>query len=174
MLTDDAAKLIYHLLHSSLLLERGDSLPHYRLISSERINGRKMSLQFSFTRHNISTKVIAEGGSVEPKLPDFVQSDYNVLVSKMVQSAAVGNSVCLIGQRGEGKTFVSKQFAAALGYIQIDTLFLFEDMTARDLLQRRSTNSKGESIWESTPLSNAIKYGGLCILDGLDRLSSGL
>ena len=46
-------------------------------------------------------------------------------------------------------------------------------MTARDLLQRRSTNSRGESIWEPTPLSTAMEFGRLCILDGLHRLPAG-
>ena len=31
----------------------------------------------------------------------------------------------------------------------------------------------GESVWLPTPLTNAIKLGRLCILDGLHRLPSG-
>ena len=55
MLTDGAAKLIYHLLHSSLLLEGGDSLPHYRLVSSQRINAGKISL-LSFSEATIQPR----------------------------------------------------------------------------------------------------------------------
>ena len=71
------------------------------------------------------------------------------------------------------KHLFPKEFAKCLGYMQVETLFLFEDMTARDLLQRRSTNSTGESIWEPTPLSNAVEFGRLCVLDGLHRLPAG-
>ena len=74
---------------------------------------------------------------------------------------------------GEGKTFVTRWYAAAMGYIRVESLFLFEDMTARDLFNRRSTNTLGESVWLPTPLTNALRYGRLCVLDGLHRLSSG-
>lgn len=60
-----------------------------------------------------------------------------------------------------------------MGYIRVESLFLFEDMTARDLFNRRSTNTLGESVWLPTPLTNALRYGRLCVLDGLHRLSSG-
>ena len=95
------------------------------------------------------------------------------VVASMVQSAYIGKDLCIIGARGEGKSYIAHHFAACLGYAQVETLFLFEDMTARDLLQRRSTNSAGESVWQPTPLTNAIKHGRLCILDGLDRLQAG-
>ena len=97
----------------------------------------------------------------------------STVLSGMLQSAALGQDVCLIGARGEGKTLVTKWFAAALGYVQVESLFLFEDMTARDLFNRRSTNDVGESIWLPTPLTNAIRLGRLCVLDGLHRLPSG-
>ena len=174
LLKDEAAALVNQVLRSvsPSLIKLGNPSVHYRLGSVQRTDAGKTVLQFSASETGSST-VVTEGGLFEPKLPNFIQDECNILVSKMVQSAAVGNSVCLIGQRGEGKSFVSKRFAAALGYVQIETLFLFEDMTARDLLQRRSTNFRGESIWEATPLSHAVKRGGLCVLDGLHRLSAG-
>jgi hypothetical protein len=46
-------------------------------------------------------------------------------------------------------------------------------MTARDLLLRRTTTEKGETIWQTTPLSQGLKHGGLVILDGIDRLGIG-
>ena len=95
------------------------------------------------------------------------------VVASMIQSASLGKDLCIIGGRGEGKSYIAHHFAACLGYSQVETLFLFEDMTARDLLQRRSTNAAGESVWQPTPLTNAIRFGRLCILDGLDRLQAG-
>ena len=47
-------------------------------------------------------------------------------------------------------------------------------MTSRDLLQRRSTNSRGETVWQDTQLVRACKHGGVCVVDGVERLSEGL
>lgn len=77
-------------------------------------------------------------------------------------------------RRGEGKTFLFRVFARCLGYRDdVETLFLFEDMTSRDLLQRRSTNHRGESIWVPTSLATAVRLGRLCVLDGIHRLPAG-
>ncbi|KAJ3272681.1 von Willebrand factor A domain-containing protein 8 [Terramyces sp. JEL0728] len=46
-------------------------------------------------------------------------------------------------------------------------------MTARDLLQRRNTNSNGDTIWENSQLVNAAIFGKVAILDGIDVLSHG-
>ena len=116
------------------------------------------------------------GGQFQAKFPlqgGALLPHQAVVLAGMLQSSAVGQDVCLIGARGEGKTFISKWYAAALGYVRVESLFLFEDMTARDLFNRRSTNSMGESVWLPTPLTNAVKLGRLCILDGLHRLPSG-
>ncbi|CAK9040016.1 von Willebrand factor A domain-containing protein 8 [Durusdinium trenchii] len=88
----------------------------------------------------------------------------------MLLSAACGQDLCLIGPKGEGKTFLAQQLAKSLGHARIYTLFLHEEMTARDLFQRRNTNRQGESIWEGSPLLQAMERGGLCVLDGLQQL----
>ena len=107
----------------------------------------------------------------------------------------VSRDLCIIGGRGEGKTFIARAFAQAgatiivhpvpvslkcynptaqaLGYQRVETLFLFKDMSARDLLQRRTTTPDGSTAWVDTPLLTALSEGRLCILDGLDRLSAG-
>ena len=46
-------------------------------------------------------------------------------------------------------------------------------MTARDLLQRRTTDESGNTIWQDTPLVEAIVSGGLAVLDGVHRLPLG-
>lgn len=50
------------------------------------------------------------------------------------------------------------------------TVHLFKDMSARDLLLRRSTNREGDTIWEPAPLVRAALNGELVVLDGLHRL----
>lgn len=52
-------------------------------------------------------------------------------------------------------------------------MFLHSDMTARDLLQKRSTGPKGETIWLASPVVAALTHGRLLILDGLHRLAIG-
>lgn len=46
-------------------------------------------------------------------------------------------------------------------------------MTARDLMQRRTTGPRGETLWQPTPLVAALTLGRLLVLDGLHRLPPG-
>ena len=43
-------------------------------------------------------------------------------------------------------------------------------MTARDLLQQRTTNPEGDTIWMNSPLVNAALEGKLAVLDGIDQV----
>ena len=79
----------------------------------------------------------------------------------------------IVGERGSGKTFVGQQFASALGYAPVETLFIYKDMTSRDLLQRRTTGSEKETLWQPTPLAIAVRTGRIAILDGINRLPPG-
>src|SRR4051812_28959690 len=47
---------------------------------------------------------------------------------------------------------------------------LYKDMSARDLLQRRSTTLTGDTIWESSPLVKAALEGSLALLDSADSV----
>ena len=110
-------------------------------------------------------------------------SYHHIILSKMIQSHAAQRDICIIGNKGEGKSFVVAEFAKTLGYaakgtgkfnqVSVEPLFLYKDMSARDLLQRRSTTSEGETIWKATPLVRAMRLGGLAILDGIHRLPLG-
>ena len=68
---------------------------------------------------------------------------------------------------------MSRLFARALGYAPVQTLFIYQDMTARDLLQRRSTDEFGATTWIPTPLTVAMQEGRLAVLDGVHRLPVG-
>ena len=63
--------------------------------------------------------------------------------------------------------------AESLGCVPTETIFLYADMTARDLLQRRTTGPRGETLWQATPLVAALSLGRLLVLDGLHRLPPG-
>lgn len=135
---------------------------------------RVVQLQFACQPSDtLRMTTTATAGTSPPRLPEMSRllPGQRRVLAEMLASAAVGRDVCLIGPRGEGKTFIAQIFGATLGYeAQIETLFLFDDMSARDLFTRRSTNAHGESTWQPTPLTTAMLHGHLCVLDGLHRL----
>merc|ERR1719329_1481706 len=80
--------------------------------------------------------------------------------------------VCLVGEKGAGKSVLVRALAETLGY-QRRIVFCYKDMTSRDLLQRRSTDISGNTCWHDSPLVEAAVGGDLAVLDGVHRLSSG-
>jgi midasin (ATPase involved in ribosome maturation) len=89
----------------------------------------------------------------------------------MIQEHAVGRDILLISPKREGKNSTAQHFSGLLGY---DThLFgMHSKLTSRDLLVRRTTDSKtGESSWEESPLITAVRQGDICILIyGIEKL----
>ncbi|GAB1299118.1 von Willebrand factor A domain-containing protein 8 [Apodemus speciosus] len=93
----------------------------------------------------------------------FIQTvSHKQLLAEMMQSHMV-KDICLIGGKGCGKTVIAKNFAALLGY-SIEPIMLYQDMTARDLLQQRYTLPNGDTAWRSSPLVNAARKGKLVLL----------
>lgn len=102
----------------------------------------------------------------------FIQTpSHKQLLAEMMQSHMV-KDICLIGGKGCGKTVIAKNFADILGY-NIEPIMLYQDMTARDLLQQRYTLSNGDTAWRSSPLVNAAREGKLVLLDGIHRVNAG-
>ena len=46
-------------------------------------------------------------------------------------------------------------------------------MTARDLLQQRTTTPTGDTVWRLSPLVEAAMQGKMAVLDGLHRVHKG-
>lgn len=104
----------------------------------------------------------------------FIETPYHrEIFSAMVLLHAGGKDICLIGtHKGVGKSALVRHFARNLGYT-IDYIPLYRDMSSRDLLQRRSTTAKGDTVWENSLLVEAAIHGHLAVLDGIEALSYG-
>ena len=73
-----------------------------------------------------------------------------------------------IGPRGCGKSVIVERLAGILGYTP-EPIMLYQDMTARDLLQQRTTLPNGDTVWRRSPLVEAAIQGKMAILDGVHR-----
>ena len=102
----------------------------------------------------------------------FVQTSYHSCLISTLLAYHTSNDICLIGDKGVGKSALIRAFARCLGYT-IELVPLYKDMSARDLLQRRGTNEKGDTVWESSPLVKGALEGSLVVLDQVEVLSFG-
>jgi MoxR-like ATPase len=83
-----------------------------------------------------------------------------------------GNSaVALVGPKGCYKSTVAKDIVDKAGVFS-ELFSLHPDITARDLLQSRGTDERGDTIWRDTPLTRAARSGKYVIMDGIDKLRS--
>eukprot|EP00079_Xenopus_tropicalis_P021730 XP_012813198.1 PREDICTED: von Willebrand factor A domain-containing protein 8 [Xenopus tropicalis] len=106
------------------------------------------------------------------ELTKFIKTNsHELLLAEMMQSHMV-KDMCLIGGKGCGKSVIAKEFAGMLGY-EIEPVMLYQDMTARDLLQQRFTLPNGDTAWRQSPLVTAAIEGKLVILDGIHRVNPG-
>ncbi|TMW60750.1 hypothetical protein Poli38472_000792 [Pythium oligandrum] len=114
-------------------------------------------------------------GTTQPHtepLKGFIETSvHSQVLMNMVQDHAVNADLCVLGPKGSGKSDLARLFAHRLGYAT-ELFSLFKDMTARDLLHRRSTDSNGNTRWEDSPLVHAARRGHLAVLDGVHRLGS--
>ncbi|KAI9260188.1 AAA domain-containing protein [Sporodiniella umbellata] len=129
---------------------------------------------FTFTDHHVTDMLVQCGPAPFSPAEYFVETPYHQeIISSMVLLHAGNRDMCLLGtQKGVGKSALVRQFARRLGYT-IDYIPLYRDMSSRDLLQRRSTTIKGDTIWENSLLVEAAILGRLAVLDGIDALSYG-
>uniref|UniRef100_A0A3Q3G2X8 von Willebrand factor A domain-containing protein 8 n=1 Tax=Labrus bergylta TaxID=56723 RepID=A0A3Q3G2X8_9LABR len=104
--------------------------------------------------------------------PTFISTpSHSQLLSEMMQSH-MAKDICLIGAKGCGKSVIAREFAEMLGY-SIEPVMLYQDMTARDLLQQRYTLPNGDTAWRPSPLVTAAIEGKLLLLDGIHRVNLG-
>ncbi|CAH0692016.1 unnamed protein product [Spodoptera exigua] len=90
------------------------------------------------------------------------------LLNELMLSHSVGD-FCIIGPKGCGKSLLVSQLSSLLGYT-IEPIVLYQDMTARDLVQQRTTLDNGDTVWRNSALVEAALKGHLAVLDGLHRI----
>ncbi|RZC39738.1 von Willebrand factor A domain-containing protein 8 [Asbolus verrucosus] len=99
----------------------------------------------------------------------YVETDYqNGLIEEMLQSESVAD-FCIVGPKGCGKSLLVQQVADILGK-QTENIVLYQDMTARDLIQQRTTLDNGDTVWKLSPLILAALEGKIAVLDGINRI----
>ncbi len=115
---------------------------------------------------------LSAGNNESANVPYFVETEYHsMLLTLLIQAHSVGD-FCIIGEKGSGKSLLLRKFARLFGY-RTEYIPLYKDLSARDLLQRRTTTDRGDTIWENAGLVNAALHGYMAVLDPVDVLSAG-
>eukprot|EP00945_MAST-04E_sp_MAST-4E-sp1_P008696 g8696.t1 len=98
------------------------------------------------------------------------------VLPSVMDDLAAGRHICLLGPKGSGKSYMLEEIGAQMKN-KVRTFPLFQELTARDLLQRRSTISssgaagmEGDTTWSDSPLIASARSGDICVLDGIDRI----
>ena len=149
----------------------------YKLSSVTPLTETTADLTFtsSSSGNSVTTGPVPSGPGIEaiPRDPDFILSPTpSSALTQMLQSHVVGSDILLLSSKGGGKSSLSREFCSTLGYSP--KLFtLYKDLSSRDLLQRRSTDTSGSTSWEPSPLIEAALEGQVCVLDGVEKLSAG-
>jgi MoxR-like ATPase len=173
MLGNEGQTAVKNALKSFELIESTDS-GNRSSIAEIRVSaqgGAAVQLQCGHSLHEI--KVLS--GTLEPTTEsslNFVSTPFHdEFLADMMQSHLV-KDFCIIGPRGCGKSILVRQFADLLGY-HVEPIMLYQDMTARDLLQQRTTTPSGDTSWRLSPLVVAALEGSLAVLDGVHRVNAG-
>ena len=119
-----------------------------------------------------------------------------MIINDVSMDLSSNKHVCILGSKGCGKSYMLNEILGRFNirneaepegnsnrrFATIRIMPLYQEMTARDLLQRRSTASstsdsgngqKGQyssTTWQDSPLIKAAKNGDICVLDGIDRI----
>ena len=114
----------------------------------------------------------------EKKAPDFPSAYVNSprcndVLSRMIQCHILNQDFLLIGPKSSSKSICIREFAKILNY-ELNVFYLYKDLTARDLLQRRSTRADGSTFWEDSILVKSAKCGHLVVLEGLHWITSSI
>lgn len=154
----------------------------YSVVRVDHIGGENRDWKITFEskandEKNRILHVLVNGGfpdtlQVRSTHPFVETTSAKQLISAILQDFALSFDVCIIGDQGSGKTQLISQISNILRY-EVQTMQMYKDMTSRDLLQKRTTNASGDTVWQNSPLVKAAINGNIAVLDGIHRLASG-
>nr|CDJ80091.1 ATPase associated with various cellular activities domain containing protein [Haemonchus contortus] len=126
----------------------------------------EVSFDHSGKKRTFSTEVSGKPSSEDRS---FVSTpSQEALLADLAVAHSQGD-FALLGAKGTGKTKLIAELAGRLGF-NTDTMILYQDMNARELLQRRRMLDNGDTLWEDSQLVAAAKRGDVCVLDGAERV----
>lgn len=119
--------------------------------------------------NDVSIQVLGGSEFGNESQQKFVELSYhNQQIADIIQSYAKSD-LCIIGPRGSGKSMLVFEIARILNQT-FEPIVLYQDMTARDFIQQRTTTVAGDTIWQDSPLIRAAKNGHISVLDGIHRV----
>lgn len=92
-------------------------------------------------------------------------------IYSIVQDLLCGFHICLVGNQGSGKTRIIHKTAELLNSTII-SMQLYKDLNSKDLIQQRSTDKEGNTIWIDSPLVEAARLGYWIILDNMHNIGN--
>uniref|UniRef100_A0A8D9DUC4 von Willebrand factor A domain-containing protein 8 n=1 Tax=Cacopsylla melanoneura TaxID=428564 RepID=A0A8D9DUC4_9HEMI len=110
-----------------------------------------------------------QASSTATSSSQYIPTSYQNSLLSALLTIHPTSDVCLVGPRGCGKTTLVKEYARRLN-VTVEPIALYQDMTARDLLQQRSTKQDGDTVWQNSTLVSAALEGSLAVCDGLHRV----
>ena len=145
----------------------------YKLLTVESIdkNADEKRLRFMSNGKELSISLTrGQKGAIEETATtnEFIMNDYHSsqLVDMMLNHAS-GHDFCLVGAQGCGKTELIRNFARLLDY-NVHTIYLYKDMSSRELLQQRITQANGDTKWQNSQLVEGAVNGDLVILGSIN------
>ncbi|KFB42502.1 AGAP000545-PA-like protein [Anopheles sinensis] len=166
---------LVHSLMESLAIDREAVVPQREIqsVGVSPAHGNELEVQLRQAQDGTVAQFrLAQGKpslSATKRQPYVPTAYQNGMLAELLQTVAVAD-VCLVGPKGCGKTILAEQLCAALDGQRMETMVLYQDMTARDLLQKRTTRLNGDTVWQDSPLLMAALQGHAIVLDGVHRL----
>jgi hypothetical protein len=128
---------------------------------------------------------LLSGPNGESELLPGPNGEFSSALAGMLRSHCLGRDICLVGEKGGGKSALAKEFGRLLGYNNnsssssvsalpssalsssslpspslagTELVCCYRDMSPRDLLMRRTTDDDtGDTVWAASPLVGAAR-----------------
>ncbi|KAJ1564133.1 von Willebrand factor A domain-containing protein 8, partial [Nowakowskiella sp. JEL0078] len=140
-----------------------------------QVSPSKFESTFPLDDSTIKFTILANSHSHDSRfsLRKFIPTNStNRLLAAMCAAHSLGD-FCLLGPKSCGKTALLSYFFAFLN-LTAEYIPLHKDVTTRELLQRRNTDDRGNTVWVDSALLTAMKLGHVVVLDSIERLRKGV